>query len=190
MAFILILTGVILGTSSIDANVSNRICYLPYATTQNLGWFLSVFDVIPSFIFIFISLISVIYSVKTLRREITIIQKADLVSDDLNNLIHRLIGFLIMSLFSAIIIVGAEAWWLMGNKSYGKTAKKWIECSQNLSQINGGFDDNVGDTCHNEVTNTNAFPPILLFVSFPIAILLRLIYIYCVSNIYISVNNI
>ena len=170
IAIIILSNTILLGLGAIDASPSNGICYLSMYRNYAL---LMTLDIVPNILFIFVSTLCVISAVKTLRQELKIIQRADLVSDDLVNLIYRMIAFLILGTLSSCTIILVELAWIHNGSHWSELTEEYIQCTQTQNE----WDYTIGDECIEELQEKDgySFPNEIVFIVFPTAVLLRFV---------------
>eukprot|EP01083_Nonionella_stella_P270720 916881_1 len=161
----------VIALGGIDANPSNGMCYIP----MNDIPLLLILDIIPNVLFIIISGSSVAHAAKQLKNELNVIQQAELVSDDLINLIHRMVGFLIMAVLGSAIVVFTQIIWIMNGEVWETSTQEWIGCAQDkiLQNEDGIWKYKYGDQCIAQLKEDGfSFPHEMFFIAFPIAALL------------------
>eukprot|EP01084_Bolivina_argentea_P006733 12745_1 len=172
ISIILLFDIIILSVGGIDANPSNGMCYI----SMNNNALLIIVDIIPNILFIIVSAICIYHATKQLKLELKVIQQADLVTDDLVNLVHRMTGFLIMAVLSSAFIVFTEIIWLIGKNLYEESMLQWIDCTQDKVVTTGVWKYEIGDECIHELEQEGfVFPNEMFFIAFPIAALLSCI---------------
>ena len=173
----------IIGFGGIEANPSNGVCYVANNTVLLL-----MLDIIPNILFIIISALCVAHAAKSLKRELNVIQQADLVTDDLINLIHRMLAFLFIAIASSAIVVLTEIVWWICSVLWEESTNEWIHCAQVRTISEGKWRKGIGNKCIDELKKEGySFPNEIFFIAFPIAALLRFVFIKIESEFKIIV---
>lgn len=127
-----------------------------------------------------ISIACMLHSIKSLKFELLIIESAHLVSDDLRNLVHRMIGFIVMTVVWILFTILLQFFWSVSHAAWEKSSQVWVECIQDIMNVQNisEYSDWIGDQCIDDSSGRHVFPSAIYFVTFPIANLIRYAFKY------------